>query len=367
MIQGDRQLEQIGQAISMLSSKQSVKCILVFTCDKNDFSSSQLEEVLKVSEVPLFGGIFPQIIFENRHYEQGTLLIGLSIRPNVAVIEGLSDPDRDYSEEVCNVCGGNCKTIFVLVDAFASRINDLIGNIFECYGMDLNTIGGGAGSLSMERGPYLFTEKGLIRDGAILASFSISSSVGVRHGWKQLSGPYYVTSSDLNTILTLDDEPAFEVYRRVVEKDIGAGLSCESFFEIAKSYPFGMQRIDAEMVVRDPIIVNDDGSITCVGDVPEGTYLHILKGEDDSLIMATRQACEDAMKDFDVPLKKILFIDCVSRFLFMGDTFTDELDAVCESGIPVIGVLTLGEIANNGNGYLEFYNKTSVVAILEII
>ena len=49
---------------------------------------------------------------------------------------------------------------------------------------------------------------------------------------------------------------------------------------------------------------------------------------------------------------------------------TDELDAIRRRfaaglpGAPVIGALTLGEISSVGDRYLEFLNKTCVVAAL---
>ncbi len=38
---------------------------------------------------------------------------------------------------------------------------------------------------------------------------------------------------------------------------------------------------------------------------------------------------------------------------------------VVAMGLPMAGALTLEEIANTGDAYLKFYNKTSVVGILD--
>ena len=61
----------------------------------------------------------------------------------------------------------------------------------------------------------------------------------------------------------------------------------------------------------------------------------------------------------------VLFIDCISRVLYLEEAFAQELSAVHEPDVPLIGALTLGEIANTGEDYLEFYNKTAVIAVLE--
>jgi len=58
-----------------------------------------------------------------------------------------------------------------------------------------------------------------------------------------------------------------------------------------------------------------------------------------------------------------LFIDCISRVLFLDDSFPLELQAVHERQLPLIGALTIGEIANSGKDYLDFYNKTAVVGM----
>ena len=62
--------------------------------------------------------------------------------------------------------------------------------------------------------------------------------------------------------------------------------------------------------------------------------------------------------------KTVLFIDCISRVLFLEKNFDYELMTVYDESTPMIGALTIGEIANSDKDYLEFYNKTSVVGIL---
>lgn len=59
-----------------------------------------------------------------------------------------------------------------------------------------------------------------------------------------------------------------------------------------------------------------------------------------------------------------LLIDCISRALFLEDEFDREIEAVYQENVPLIGALSMGEIANNGKDYLELYNKTCVVGIL---
>jgi hypothetical protein len=63
-------------------------------------------------------------------------------------------------------------------------------------------------------------------------------------------------------------------------------------------------------------------------------------------------------------LKTTLVIDCVSRALFLGDRFGEELEAVREEPHPQIGFLSLGEIGASGDDFMEFLNKTIVVASL---
>ncbi len=359
--------ESLGRMIRQVAEQEGVRSLLVMACDDDGLKAEQLDPFLHEAPTPIFGGIFPQILQGRQKMNRGALVVGLRSRVNSGIITGLSDPRADFSEQIQNLFGDQDltgKTMFVFVDGLSKRITDLVDALFNNLGLLPNYIGGGAGSLSFVQSPCVFTNQGLLQDAAVLALADSTSSIGVAHGWTPISEAFKVTQSERNTVISLNWRPAFEVYREVVEAHSGRFFAQEPFFDLAKSYPLGIAKLDAEMIVRDPIIL-DGTHLVCVGEVAEGSHVHILSGDIDSLVAGAARARELAEKGLHPPAAEgyMLFIDCISRVLFLEDNFDRELAAV-ERELPLVGALTLGEIANTGDAYLEFYNKTSVVGIL---
>jgi hypothetical protein len=152
------------------------------------------------------------------------------------------------------------------------------------------------------------------------------------------------------------------VYREAVEADADVELDPTSFFDVAKSYPLGISRMDDERIVRDPFAIEGD-AIRCFGAVAEHEHVHVLKGDVDALVDAAGFAHADATAGADGGT--LVSFDCVSRALYLDEHFERELDVVASSDRPVLGALTIGEVANGGDGYLEYYNKTAVAAVVK--
>ena len=270
---------------------------------------------------------------------------------------------EEVLEKETAFASGLRRMTFVFVDGMSRRIAAFTEALFNTFGPALSYVGGGAGSLS-GRKPCIFTPEGLVEDGAVVVFTDIPGGVGAAHGWSPVSVPINVTGSRLNVIDTLNWEPAFEVYRRVVEPHSGRSFGSEKFFDLAKGYPLGIGRLEAEYVVRDPLM-NVGESIVCVGEVPEGSFVSVLHGDAESLLRGAVRAKKVASESFPGEAEKraLFFVDCVSRALFLEDDFPRELAAVADS-LPMFGALTVGEFANNGREYLEFFNKTAVAALL---
>ncbi len=356
-------------ALHALSDEDAIGGLMVLACDANGWQPEQLDPILRACEMPVFGGIFPQVTYQNQHYERGTLLTAFGAAPEVACVHGLSDAEADFDARVEAAIEHwaeppEVTTMLVYVDGLSSRISALVDGLFTNFGLENNFIGGGAGSLSFQQKPCILTNAGLLADVAILARLPIRSHLGVTHGWQPISAPMKVTGARGNVIMTLDWEPAFDVYKRMVDAHSGQAMRAEAFFALAKSYPFGMTKLDTEMVVRDPLMVIDGSHLVCVGEVPEGAFLRLLNGTPETLIAAATTARELALPEgVGEEAASYLFIDCISRVLFLGERIVDELNAVGQEQ-PVNGAFTLGEIANTGDAFLEFYNKTSVFSVL---
>lgn len=346
--------------------RQNHGTLIVFAGDANQWPETEISQLLRSADTPVFGGIFPQIAFNDGSFEQGAVIMALAERPDCALVTGMSEVEANYEDQILAQVdhwdsASEPGTLMVLVDGLARRISALVQDLFYVFGLESNFIGGGAGSLSFEQRTCILTPQGLLADAAVIIKLPRPSSIGVTHGWTSISEVMEVTEADRNVIKSINWQPAFEVYKRIVDEHSRGDLQQAHFFDTAKSYPLGMLKLGAEMVVRDPLMVSGAGELVCVGEVPRGALVRVLKGSSESLLTAASQAraCIDA--DGKTAGGPLMLFDCISRVLFLGPDIHREM-ALLSCGEPVFGAFTLGEIANNGQDYLEFLNKTTVLA-----
>lgn len=350
------------------ADQQGHGMLLVYGCDQNHWPVEQLNRSLAQVRTPVFGGIFPAVAMDNQQREHGAIVLGLEEPPTVARVTGMSDPQSDFESQLLGQIEqwedlSQKGTLMVLVDGLSSRISSLVEDLFFVFGLENNFVGGGAGSLSFEQKPCIISPHGIESDVAIVLKLPRPSTVSVTHGWSSISEAVEVTEAERNVIKTLNWQPAFEAYKAIVDDHSAMPVTRDAFFETAKSYPLGLEKIDGEVVVRDPLMVQNDNELVCVGEVPQGAFVRILNGTPGSLLAAARQARQIINSGPLCDKGYLLLFDCISRALFLGSDIEQELTALTEDD-RAFGAFTLGEIANSGTDYLEFLNKTTVLAQL---
>ncbi len=343
--------------------------LLILLAEKGRPELTDLVAALNTIPVSFFGGFFPALIAEGRRYDTGAVLIRLPHLAPPVMVAGLDQGTLDLPDfKLPPDALARRPTAIVLVDGLAPNIGAFLAELFRRFGGSIHYLGGGAGSLSLQPMPCLFGPAGAAGNAAIVLFTRWASALGVRHGWEKVAGPVVATRTRRNVIRELNWKNAFAVYQEIVSRDLQTRFTLKQFADVGRTYPFGIVKENAENVVRDPVSVNAAGEIVCVGEIPENTALNILRGRADQLIAAAGQAAADCRQRHAGPARLALVADCISRALYLGDRFADELRAVGASldhpDSPLEGMLTLGEISSFGEGFLEFFNKTIVVGAL---
>ncbi|MCA8980296.1 MAG: FIST C-terminal domain-containing protein [Planctomycetes bacterium] len=342
--------------------------ILVAEQDKPNLD--EVVAALNETGVRYFGALFPGLILGNDSIETGAIVVRMRSAGEPLLVRGLDRTDFAVPE-MAGIAGSapGTHTAVVLVDGLTANVSRLLSELFGRLGNCVHYIGGGAGSLSLKQEPCVFSRDGAFQDAAVIGFIPRGSTLGVRHGWSQFHGPVVATRAAGNVIYELNWQNAFDVYRDALQQFVDEPITKHNIFQITKSFPFGIFKEGQEDVVRDPVAVDDDGGLICVGEVPENAVLNVLNGDSDSLIAAATLAARDCAPATGTVLHGAMIVDCVSRTIFLAERFAEELDAVQESlrkldsQIPLWGMLSLGEISSHGEGYVEFFNKTIVTAV----
>lgn len=363
--------EQLGIALEVLIGSGAAS-IMIVACSDNAHSAGQLKSLLGACGVPVFGGIFPGIFFDGKRLERGSLLIGFPFSVQIDVYDDLS-PENLCIENPSWQDGNSINfatDLMIFVDVMAKTSESFINTLYETIGGGNHVIGGGAGSLDFIQRPCLFTRAGLLQDAALVVKLPIPMRCAVDHGWEVLDGPYLVTEAKGAKVKTIDYMPAFQVYRDSIERITDFQFDENDFFHIAKNFPLGIVGINEYIMVRDPIL-HIKNELVCVGCVPVNTMIYILQGRRKFIIEAAYVAGEQSGLKLQMvsgkPLGLVLAFDCISRSLYLGDDFSDELLAL-KSGVgegkTIVGVLSIGEIANTARGTINLLNKSIVVGQL---
>ena len=358
-------LDTLQQQLTECADSELIKSVLLMVADEGHPDKEAISPMLAAFPKPLIGAVFPELIHESKRVKTGFLIVPLSFSLKSMVFD-LSDDDADYLELMNNVFGNaeNLKKhgLFVFADALSTHKNTFIQALFNYFGNTVKYLGGGAGSLSFKPFPCILHNSGVFENAAVAGLFERPLSLGVAHGWSPIGKPLRITKAKGNIIHSIDWAPAFETYKKWVEDHSGQTITEENFFDIAKSYPLGMIKLDSEMVIRDPFMVKN-GTLHIVDEVPEGEYVRIMHGNMDSLLKGAESALNIAIKDEKCIKGRMIFcFDCISRVLYMQDNFSKELDIITHDQ-AINGVLSIGEIANSGETFLEIYNKTIVIAL----
>ncbi len=263
----------------------------------------------------------------------------------------------------------------VFSDGLAENGAATVRGIQSVVGDNFPIIGGSAGDDFLFVRTYEYLDDEVMSNCVIGVGFSgdFSFGVGVKHGWEPVGLPMKVTKSEGGKLIEVDRKPALSIYEEYFGKD-AEELTKEPIAKMAYTYPLGM-RVEgsSEYLIRDAVIADKKGEITCAAEIPEGSEIRLMLGDPEKAIQSAREAAENALKQLKGKNPKVIFVfDCIARSKLLGNRRNEEIEAiqaVLGKDVPLIGFYTYGEKAPLagiiGPGcHSVFHNETMALLIM---
>lgn len=227
---------------------------------------------------------------------------------------------------------------------------------FETPPSAYQVFGGGAGDYATMNQSAVFTNDAILTHGVVAVVFAgpelhIDSRTYL--GWRPLSKEMTVTRTEGMVVKTVDDRPAFDLYRRYLDIP-----DDDDFFLNVLEFPFLIERGDT-VLARVPVAVDAEDGLHFVADVHEGETFRIGYG-DPNLIISDATDIHIAAARFS-PQSIYLYTCGCRRFLMQEDTNLETHPFA--SIAPTFGFYTYGEFFRRDET-IQLLNSTMVAVSL---
>ncbi|MEI8062128.1 MAG: FIST N-terminal domain-containing protein [bacterium] len=373
-------------AIGRLGDGLKADALIVFSSSKYN-QEQMLRGVRSVSGESLLVGSSTagEISTEGPVGRSSVVVMALS-SPDVKFFAAVGDPvskgphnaGKSVAEAVQKQAGGALKTFIMLPDVLNGNGAETVRGVLQALGDHFPVVGGASGDDFQFKKTYQYLNDKVYTDSVvglgITGEFKIG--IGVKHGWIPVGVSMKVTKSEGGVLHEVNGEPAIKIYEDYFGVEEASILKTETLAKLAITYPLGI-KVDGseELLIRDPLTVDANGSITCAAEIPEGSDIRLMIGSIEEAVKVAKLAAQNALDQLGgAQPKAIIIFNCIARNKLFGQRSGEEITAIQEvlgRDVPLIGFYTYGEqapmngeVKNINQCNSAFHNETVVVAVL---
>jgi hypothetical protein len=327
--------------------------------------------LLDAENITIFGASTSQKFSENGIEPDGIIVMLMDMNPAYFKLV-LKNFDLASVYESASEVGTTGKTAFnnpafiISTADITTPGEEVIKGILDNAGINVPVIGGGAGEPISFTGT-VFTNQSKSSSGLIsliLNEDKIDVKGVAVSGWKPVGTNKKITNSKGNWIYTIDNEPALNVVKKFLGKEmLAVGKSAG-----IDSYPLQFERESGKPVMRPVVLWNEEEhSIMVGGPVQEGSLFRFSLPPDleviDTVIESTRTIKENELPEADA----MIVFSCIGRLSSLGPMVVSEIEGLAATwNKPMAGFFSLGEFGKLDNTRPEFHGTTvSWVALKE--
>lgn len=263
----------------------------------------------------------------------------------------------------------------IFVDGLIGKGEEIVLAAHSMLGADVKFAGAAAADNLKFKETLVFCDNKILPNAVSLCLMAskIPVIISVKHGHKPLTPALTVTKAKDNILYEINEEPAFEVWKRYVRSDLkkeGFDVDqikdAEETSKLLMKYEAGFMT-GTDYKVRFPSSCNRDGSINFSCSIFEGTALKIMSSNETDQINSAKIAAEEAaLIAKERKIAGAIIFDCACREMILKDKFEQAVNEMRKvlSDIPIIGFETYGEIAMEIGQLSGFHNTTTVVMLI---
>lgn len=255
--------------------------------------------------------------------------------------------------------------VLVFVDGIAVNGSELVRGLESGLPPRVSITGGLAGDGARFQETVVCWDGARSVHGAIALGFysrRLRVGYGSLGGWDPFGPERRITRSRGNVLFELDFKPALELYRLYL------GAHAANLPATGLLFPLSLRSSAGDTGLVRTIVGIDEqaGSLTFVGDVPEGQLARLMRANLDRLIDGAGGAAGATLAGLaGSPAEIGLLISCVGRKMILNQRVEEEVEAVREALGPAAGLTgfySYGEIAPAlTHTRCELHNQTMTV------
>lgn len=257
--------------------------------------------------------------------------------------------------------------VFVLSDGLNVNGSELVKGLRSYLPEGVGVTGGLAGDGPNFKETFIVTDNAKSKSKTIVALGFYGSNIKIGYGslggWDSFGIERLVTRSNSNVLFELDGKPALELYKSFLGEEYVKDLPASGLL-----FPLNLRiQQDDTPVVRTILAVNEEEqSLTFAGDIPEGSYVRLMKANFDRLIDgAVGAATNTLINEKTTNPDLAILISCVGRKLVLKQLVEEEVEGVREvlgNNTTLCGFYSYGEISPfSKDAKCELHNQTMTI------
>jgi len=348
--------------------------VVVFAASKIELVQKPLDELLKSFPNSKIIGASTAGEILKAELKQNSVVVAIikfhstNIKLITQKIDSMDDSFKSGVDLSQKLVDEKLKAVFVLSDGLTVNGSQLTNGISSVLSDNIVVTGGLAGDGSNFKNTWIIANDKIVSHHITAVGFygdHFHIGYGSEGGWDKLGIERVVTKSKDNILYELDGQPALELYKKYLGEK-GKELPASGLL-----FPLEIKTTSDtdESKVRTILAVDEEqNSITFAGDIPQGSYVTLMKANFDRLIDgATKAAIYVHLDDYNDEDILCIAISCVGRHLILKQRTEEELEATLDnlpSKAKQIGFYSYGEISPLSSGRCDLHNQTMTLTVI---